>query len=179
MFKILLALSFVGLWVVALSGCLATLPQNQKEARVWAHSSSDVVKKEYKVPTLTLDAAEAKLRAFSAKCLAKEVTHTSTGTTNGYPSQSSYSSKFIPKVVREPKRVSLFLQRYAPKMNMIGTPKDGRYDFVAEITPSNGGVAVFSARMKVIWNKEVSLGNILEDLEAWMLGKGQFCPEVN
>ena len=61
-------------------------------------------------------------------------------------------------------------------MNNVSGLKDGRYDFMAELSYSSSGTSVYSARLKT-WG-ELTLGNILDDFENWMRDKARACPEV-
>ncbi len=149
-----------------------SFPQNDKEARPWFKSSSDTVRLEYAIPSLELDAAEQKLRAFTDKCLMKSITHTTVG--NGH--RSGYSTTLKPRFIKGKAGVTLIVQRDVKEMNYIGVPESGRYDLMVEISSGPKGVQVFSSRIRQ-WG-DLSLGNVLEDLETWIKGADQFCPKV-
>lgn len=158
-------------------GC--AMPQTQKEANTFFRTSDYVVKKESNLKSVSLKTCESRMREFSKKCLEKKVIYTTQVRAELGATQNAPSSTFRPKIVKSGKSVKLYLQRYAPKLNFVGTPEDGRYEFFAEAVPSKNGTRLFSSRLKVTNNQQISLGNILEDFDSWMKGESKFCPKVN
>jgi hypothetical protein len=165
----IVSLRLLLLSVVFSVGCAA--PNTLPEFRQWSRTSSYMKPKTYVVSGLSMETAEERLRSFSNKCMRKQVKSTIGVNSLGYgAAKSTTISTYNPRVIDEGKRVSLVVQR--EDTNSYGYPKGGVYEFLAEVTPSaKGGVQVFTSNFSLRMPDR-----ILEDVEGWMRGQGQFCP---
>ena len=153
---------------LVLAGC--STPETLPEFRKWSRSSTYMKPKEYTVRNLSMAAAEERLRAFSHKCMRKEVRSTVGVNSLGYgAAKHTTVSTYNSRVIKEATRVSLVVQR--EDTDSVGYPKGGVYEFLAEVTPSSKGAKVFTSNFSLRMPDR-----ILEDVESWMRGEGQFCP---
>ncbi len=148
-------------------GC--TGPMTLPEFRSWTRTSSYMKPKEYTVEGLTMVTAEQKLKAFANKCMKKQVV-SKTGVRGAYGTSYHTSvSTYNPHFLKEPNLLSFYIQR--EDTDSVVYPDGGVYEFLAEVRPSPKGVRVFSSNFSLRMPDR-----ILEDVESWLRGDGQFCP---
>lgn len=153
--------------IIFLAGCSA--PKSVSEFRSWSRSSSYMKTKEYLLEKSTLASVEKKFRAFSSKCFQKELI-SKVGITGSYGTSSHTTiSRYNPRIIQEPNRISLVIQR--EDSDSVGYPDGGVYEFLAEAAPAAKGVQVFTSTFSMRMPDR-----ILNDMESWLKGEGKFCP---
>ncbi len=144
-----------------------SLPQKPSEFKTWVKTASLFEQKTYVVDSVSMQTADSKLRGFAEKCFRLKTSRKDRYTDG---SSVTWNSQLHPTITKgQDGAVDLIIQR--EEQNSIGFPKGGRYDIWVEIKPSGKGVQVFVAKYK-------GYGNIAEDFESWLQGKGQYCPSI-